>query len=70
MPQLLNLKEAPKIGLEEAKAEYDRGDALFVDVRSREAYDNCHIPRAISVPLMQIPQRAEELPRDRLIIFY
>ena len=70
MPQLLKLDQAPKISLEEAKAEYDGGKVLFVDVRSREAYDHCHIPGAISVPLMQIPTRAEELPHDRLIIFY
>ena len=70
MPQLLNLAEAPKIELQEAKTEFDRGEALFVDVRSREAFDRSHIPGAISMPLMQVPLRAEELPRDRFLIFY
>lgn len=62
--------EAPTIDLREAKAEFDRRDALFADVRSRGEYERSHIPGAISMPLARIPLHAEELPRDRLIIFY
>jgi len=70
MPELLRQEEAPKIDLARAKEAYDRGEAFFVDVRSRESYDRSHIPGAISMPLMQVPTRAQELPHDRLIIFY
>ncbi len=69
-PQPLNLDEAPKISLEEAKAEFDQGTALFVDVRGPEAFDHSHVPQAVCMPLMQIPLRGEELPHDRPIIFY
>ncbi|MGE5620079.1 MAG: rhodanese-like domain-containing protein [Sphingomonadaceae bacterium] len=69
-PQPLDLGKAPKIDLEEAKAEFDRGTALFVDVRNPEAFNRSHVPRAVCMPLMQIPLRAEELPHDRTIILY
>jgi hypothetical protein len=42
---------ASRISLEEAKALYDAGDAIFVDVRDADAYGEAHIARAISVPL-------------------
>lgn len=34
-----------------AKQIYDRGKALFVDARSRDNYDDGHIPGAVSMPV-------------------
>ncbi len=70
MQRSLNLEQAPKIDLQEAKAEFDRHAALFVDVRSSEEYDKCHVPGAISVPLVEIRARAEELLRSPSVITY
>ena len=62
--------EAPTIELQEAKAEFDRGTALFVDVRKPDDYERSHIPGAATMPLKELFLRSEELPRDRLLIFY
>ncbi len=66
----LNLSRAPRIDLSEAKARFDRNGAVFVDLRSRKDYDECHIPGAISIPIREILRHLGQLPRDRLIIFY
>lgn len=60
----------PKIDLRQAKEEFDRGEALFVDLRNALAYERSHIPGALSIPLRELLRRTEELPRDRPIITY
>lgn len=54
----------------EAKVAYDRGEAVFVDVRPAEYYRQNHIPGALSIPLGELEARLEELDRDRWIITY
>lgn len=70
MQSQLNLEQAPRVVLQEAKAEFDRGAALLVDVRKREEYDKCHIPGAISIPLTEIRARAGELLSSPSVITY
>ncbi|MBI3979420.1 MAG: rhodanese-like domain-containing protein [Chloroflexi bacterium] len=60
----------PLIRLEEAKAHLDAGDAIFVDTRPREEYEQSHVPSALLMPITEVPRRYQELPRDRLIITY
>jgi 3-mercaptopyruvate sulfurtransferase SseA len=62
--------EVPRIPLEEAKAKFDAGTALIVDTRSREEYDQSHIPNAISLPLTELNTQNPDLPRDVEIITY
>ncbi len=62
--------EVPRITPAEAKAKYDAGTALFVDVRSLGEYETAHIPNAISLPLTELEARYQELPRDAEIIIY
>ncbi len=47
-----------------------REDVLFLDVRPREEYEAGHLPGAWHVPIEELEQRLEELPRDRLIVTY
>lgn len=60
----------PRVDLQEAKAEFDRAAALFVDVRSREDYAKCHIPGAVSVPLAEISAHFDELLGSPSVITY
>lgn len=45
-------------------------DALVLDVRTRQEYDNGHIHNAVLIPLDELRQRLDELPRDRPIHAY
>ena len=62
--------EVPRIPLAEAKARFDSGTAIFVDVRTQGEYETAHIPNAISLPLADLEVRYQELPRDAEIITY
>jgi rhodanese-related sulfurtransferase len=46
------------------------GKAVVIDVRSQDAYDAGHIPGAKLIPSGEITVRANELPKDKLIITY
>jgi rhodanese-related sulfurtransferase len=59
------------ITVDELKAVIDRGGpAIVVDVRTRPEYDERHITGARSIPLRSLPERARELPRNQLVVFY
>jgi len=57
-----------------AKKIYDRGNAVFVDARAREAYEDGHIKGAISLPLYQfdglIDEFARQYPASTFIVTY
>jgi predicted sulfurtransferase len=46
------------------------GKAIVVDVRSQAAYDLGHIAGAKLIPVPDIGARANELPRDKMIVTY
>jgi 3-mercaptopyruvate sulfurtransferase SseA len=59
-----------RVSLADARAAYDRQTALFVDVRDAGSYAAGHVPGAVSIPLGELEQRLDELPKDRWIITY
>ncbi len=62
--------EIPRISVQDAKAAYDIGNAVFVDVRDPETYAQSHIVGAISIPLQDLPNRIKELDPQAWIITY
>jgi len=45
------------------------GDAPFVvDVRSESEWNDCHIEGSTNIPLAQLEQRKDEIPRDRDVV--
>lgn len=63
--------DVPRISLEQLKEKLDAGaDIVIVDVRSKEDFDEGHIPGAVSIPWEEIEARYTELPRDKEIITY
>jgi len=62
--------EVRRISLEDAKAVFDKGDAFFVDTRSKNAFENEHIKGAVNIPWKEIEERYEEIPKDKTIIVY
>jgi hypothetical protein len=64
------LANARRITAAEAREALAKGEAVLVDVRSKEAYDAEHAQGAILIPVNQIAERAAELPKDKLVITY
>jgi len=63
--------EVPRITPAELKARLDtREKIVIVDARPLRAYNVRHIADAISVPLQEVEERADELPRNHTIVFY
>lgn len=53
------------------KKAYDENSVVVVDVRSADAFEAGHIPRAMSVPLDEVEQRAAELRKlGKPIVLY
>ena len=54
--------------------QWDKGDALFVDARSQNDYDNGHIPGAVSLPVGQFEEQIESFlnryPAEQHIVTY
>ena len=61
---------ARRITVEEARAAFERGEAVFVDVRGEDAFRQGHIRGALSVPTGTAAQHADKLPKNKLIITY
>jgi 3-mercaptopyruvate sulfurtransferase SseA len=64
------LESARRIPRDEAIKLVKEKKAVYVDVRSKEAYDEGHIPGAISIPLSELITRFKELPPHKFIIAY
>ena len=64
--------EVPRVTVEEAKAAFDKGKAIIVDVRSAEAYAEGHAVGAVSIPLAEFENNIESLSvnKDQWIITY
>jgi rhodanese-related sulfurtransferase len=59
------------ISADELKSALDRGvKADIIDVRHWEAYVDMHIKGARSIPLRAVPERASQIGRTGLVVFY
>lgn len=47
-----------------------KGEVVVLDVRPTEEYLAAHLPFARSIPLAELRQRLDELPKDRTIVAY
>jgi len=59
-----------RVSLLEARAAFDGGTAVFVDVRSSASYADAHIPGALSIPGTELESRLNELDPEQWIITY
>jgi hypothetical protein len=70
IPAAPTQETARRIPVAEARQALAKGEAVLVDVRSKESYDASHAQGAISLPLSDLGSRAGELPKDKLVITY
>jgi rhodanese-related sulfurtransferase/DNA-binding transcriptional ArsR family regulator len=47
-----------------------KGEIVVLDVRPAEEFLTAHLPFARSIPLSELKERLEELPKDRMIVAY
>ncbi len=59
-----------RVSLGDAKAAFDLGEAIFLDVRGAPYYTRGHIPGALNIPLAELPLRLDELSKNRWVITY
>ena len=57
--------EVPRVPIDQAKAAFDNGKAVIVDVRGAEAYGRSHIAGALEVSLSAIQTDPANLPLDK-----
>ena len=62
--------EVPRITLKETQSLLEKGQAVLIDVRGSEAYDQEHATGAILFTENDIETRSSELPRDKQLILY
>jgi 3-mercaptopyruvate sulfurtransferase SseA len=65
-----NYPSIHRVSVADAKAAYDIGSAVFIDVRDGNEYAISHIPGALSIPLADLPSRMNELDASAWIIPY
>lgn len=63
-------QDVRRVSIDELRAMLERDEAIVVDVRSKPSYDSGHIKGSISIPREEVRQRAGELPKDKLVVFY
>ena len=63
-----SVEQVERVSLEDAKAAFDSGKSVFLDVRSESSYIASHIPTAISIPIGELPARMVELDQGSWII--
>lgn len=57
----------PEVSIHEAARMRENG-AFMLDVREVSEWDEFHIPGSILIPLGQLPQRVDEIPRNRDVV--
>lgn len=57
-----------KIGSVEMTAMVEEGEAILIDIRFPEEYEAWHMGFSKNIPLNELPNRLNELPKDKLII--
>ena len=65
-----NAQAVRRVTVAELQQMLERGEAVVVDVRTKEQYAQGHIKGAILMPTAEVLSRFGELPRDKQIVFY
>ncbi|MFZ1701228.1 MAG: rhodanese-like domain-containing protein [Pyrinomonadaceae bacterium] len=66
----VNEEAVPRISAEDAKKDFDAGNAVFVDSRGDGAYNAEHLPGALNIAFGSTPDKFTNLPKGKKIIVY
>jgi Spy/CpxP family protein refolding chaperone len=64
------LTKARRIPRDEAMSLVKQKKAVYIDVRSKDQFDDGHIPGAINIPLTDLQNRFKDLPPRKFLITY
>lgn len=65
----IELSQLPQtIDVETVQALQNRDDVLLIDVREQWEYDEKHIPNITLIPMGEVPNRLDEIPKDKTVI--
>jgi len=59
-----------RVSAQDLKRRMDASEVLVFDVRKKEVFDQEHVKGARSLPIKERATWAQEIPRDRPIVFY
>ncbi|NNL98140.1 MAG: rhodanese-like domain-containing protein [Acidimicrobiia bacterium] len=59
-----------RVGVDEAYAMAENGNAVIVDVRESSEYEEAHVVGSLSLPEAELGARMGELPTGQLIVTY
>jgi len=62
--------EARRITAQELYELYQKDKVLIIDTRTEPSYKESHIKGAILIPAGDFPSKADQLPRDKMIVAY
>ena len=63
------LEPFKRISVDQAKRMLDRGDSVVVDVRRLDEWVTGHVKGAIHIPVDDVLNRVDELPKDKNLLF-
>jgi hypothetical protein len=69
-PDRIPLPDIERVSLADSFAAFEQGQAVFLDVRFQENYDEGHVPGAVLIPETELLDRLGELDPDQWIITY
>ena len=70
VPQDIPYPSVARVTPAQAHGSVNSGQAIIIDVRDAESYNQAHIEGAISMPESELPARIDELPQDQQIFTY
>ena len=70
IPAISSQDDVPRVAVEDAYQAFSRGEAVLVDTRSLEAYQQGHAAGAISLPVAEVENRFSELDPEQWYITY
>lgn len=59
-----------EVTTEELAALIEKGEVTVIDVRPRDEYEQAHVQGARSIPIEELPDRLDELSRERNVVAY
>lgn len=65
---LRDLFKSNRVGVTEARAMVDAGDAVLVDVRTRQEWKQGHAPGAMHISLASLENQMRRIPADRTVL--